>query len=128
MAWSNLFPAPQQQTLSAKYDSASAAYQGLQAKFVPRNLDNTIFDCTPATGVDVIAMNIAGKSSFRIETELGGTLVAADATGITISLSAADLATLTDLGTANASFVLKVTDGTNQIVLGYGSLNTAYVR
>jgi hypothetical protein len=113
---------PAQVTIQAKYSEGAAAWLAQQIKIVPTNPDGSIYDCTAVTAATIKVTNQPnGFAPAQVQTTATPTLVAHDATGVTISLSAANQATLAPMGAQNALCSITITDGTTTVVAGAGN-------
>ena len=96
-----------------------------QTKLVPRNADNSIFDCTNYSVSPTLKyLPQQGNAAAGTPLSLTPTVEAHDATGITIKIAAAALATAAAaLYGMPAQFSFEVTDsGTNVLLAAFGQM------
>lgn len=113
---------PAQITIQSQYSEGSAAFLAKQFKIVPQNPDGTPYDCTSATSATIHVTNTAnGLSIAQVATTATPTLGTHDATGVTLTLTAANQAALGVIGTQNAVVSITITDGTTTPTVAVGN-------
>jgi hypothetical protein len=130
MAWASTDIVPTSQQIQANYSSGASAFLNpVTFKIAPRSSTNALFDFTAATVATINASNNPGlPAGLQTPTTVTPTLVAHDATGLTLSCSAAQLTTLAaGCGTTNLPLSILVTDGTTQLLASTGTLSTTLV-
>ena len=130
MAWASTDIVPAALNLQPSYSAtANSVLNDITVKLVPRTSSGAIFDCTAATGCNLdYCNNPTLPATGQLFTNLTPTIVAADATGITIKIAKADLATAQGvIGTLTPKVYLHMTDGTTVLAAAIGSLNTQIV-
>jgi hypothetical protein len=92
-----------------------------QVTFVPKNPDGTVYDTTSATGV-TFTVSAQPGSPFFTSASPAVTLGTHDATGITITITAANVSAMLGLGGNNLKYTLFASDGTTDVILATGTL------
>jgi hypothetical protein len=124
MAWASTDIQPGFISLSPIYSTAvTSVVNPITVKLTPQNSSNTAFDFTAATATSLKVANINNVPPPSIvQLSVTPTLVAHDATGLTISVSASNLtAMFAQLGSGTASLTLTATDGTTELVVATGT-------
>lgn len=118
----NLNTQPQSVNLSLTRNQQYAFSAGWLQKFVPKNVDGTIFDCTGLVGATLAVIQPTLTSSLA-EVSAACTVGTADATGVVLSMTPAQADSLfAQLNNTNLNYSIVATDGTNLSIVGKGSL------
>ena len=98
-------------------------------KVKPTNSSGTAFDCTGTIGASLnVIGNPALPAVITTDTAASPTIVSADATGVTLSLTAAALSTMIDsIGTLVMAASVQISDGVNQLVAAKGTIQISLV-
>jgi len=89
-------------------------------KFIPKNADGTVKDCTGMTSVSV-QLFFDSTSQLAAGSPLGLTVTLADATGISATMDATVNATaVSTLGYLRGAYIAEIGDGTDTINGAYG--------
>jgi len=123
----NLPTVPQNTGLSMTYSVFSGIATGFSTKFIPKNSDGTVFDCTGLNAA-VLALKtptaiLPNNSATQVLT-----VVTADATGIVLAANEAAASALADyFQTTSAAYSITATDGTNTSIVGTGQYSMTLV-
>lgn len=121
MAFLNVLPDTKALSASCSLSNPNIVI-GFKTKFVPKNVDGTIFDCT---GMSAATLTYNIPTLAAPVNEVGQTLTidTADATGITVTATPAQAAVFFIDNYPSKAYSLVGFDGTNTSVLGKGNLN-----
>lgn len=111
---------PASGSLSFQYSEIESAGLDQQVKFVPKNLDGTIFDCSE-TVTSTIEYDNGGKDVFRVSVEKHPTVVLGDATGIILAFPGTDVHDICAMGASSGNFYLRISEGVNLVPCAVGS-------
>ena len=118
----NLTTVPQNVPITISYSASVPIGSGFQQKFVPKNIDGTIFDCT---GLDGATFNVLTPTALYPQGVASNSLTVgtADATGVVLSCSETVAAAIADIMQTNsAKYSIQATDGTNISLVGIGQI------
>jgi hypothetical protein len=109
---------PDTQTLNATIGT------NLQVKLVPKNADGSIFDCTDFDSENTLEIVPTSGPVNGKQMQITMAIVAADATGITVSITEANLDTAfqSSYGVTSVSGYFEASDGTDNILAWVGTL------
>ena len=108
-------------------DNSSIQFQqgaGWQQKFIPKTADGSaVFDCTNFTTSPTLYIQ-TGFTGLDFSANATPTVVTHDTTGISLSLTSAQVITLlqTSVGSRNGNYYFQASDGTNTIMLAVGTV------
>ena len=113
---------PQSVNLRSEYSLALSQANPIEQKFVPKNPDGTVFDCTDLTACVMKAQLQGPNPSLAIN--CNGTMTTHDATGFTWSMTGAQALGLyaNGGGYTNFKYTLQITDSTTYLIAGIGNL------
>ena len=125
MAWASTDIVPASVFLNAKYSLGGNAFlDTITFKIIPRSSTGAIFDFTAATAsLAFAAGNMSIPYALSLVSNSAPTIVAHDATGLTLTLSLNNLAVLCDnQNVLNLALSITATDGTTNLLVATGSL------
>jgi hypothetical protein len=115
---------PDTKALSGVFSNSQGSSGIAEVKFVPRNLDGSILDCTGMTGID-LRIPQPNLSSPQATVAVAGTVGTADSTGVIFSMSISQMGTLISNWFSTGvsiPFSAVGSDGTDSWVLNNGTL------
>lgn len=120
MPFANRIPQPDTPLVPLLYSVAQNSGIVVQQKFVPKNQDGSIFDCTAATTAQFLSGN-GSLPPLNPNGSMNPTIITADATGVVIEFSSANIvALLTSSFTQTPLYTLMIDDGSGGVPAGVG--------
>lgn len=122
MAVENVIPDNKSLQFGWSANGSTCPY-GFQQKFVPKNPDGTIFDCTGIATATLISQTpVSAPVPAQVSQVI--TVTTADATGIVVTATPAQMTTFMDNWNQNAGqYMMQGTDGSsNTSIVGKGNL------
>ena len=126
MAWASTDINPAAINLNCPFSyTANAVVNPVTLKLAPTNSANQKFDFTAAVGLTLDYLSaVNGMPLVGVTGAITPTMVAHDATGLTLSVTAAQLTSIANgLGSPNAQLTLQATDGTTPLDVAVGRIN-----
>lgn len=130
MAWASTDLIPTSINVNALFSNLLGTFNDLTViKLSPRNSSNALFDFTAASAASLNFNSGLSLPGFvQVAGSIAPTIVAHDATGLTISITPAQLDTIfSGLGATNPPITVTATDGTTVLQVANGSANLRLV-
>lgn len=130
MVWTTTDIVPTQLNLAPNLsENLNAIVASVTVKLVPRTSTNAVFDCTACTGA---TLKLTNNPALPVAAQLFGsitpTLVAHDATGVTLLFAASDFfSELAVIGTMSPKGLVTFTDGVTTLTCAVGAVNYGIV-
>lgn len=114
---------PQTIPLTATWGQQAGNCEDMYGTAVPRNPDQTVYDCTDLTSLSMVISNGQTATCLLVEATPTPTMITHDATGVYFKVGATLLSSsFASLGVTNAPFNLYGTDGTTIKLLATGTI------
>jgi hypothetical protein len=117
VAFTELYPIPDQQTIVFVYERENDACPDFVSKFIPLNRDGTPMDLTFLVSADVSFDN-GSAPPFRVNVDKIFNIISHDGSGAELRLPGADVKNVCGVGTSRGSYTIYMSDNVPNVVVG----------
>lgn len=111
---------PAQIAIQSNLSSSFADFIEQFISIVPKNPSGSVYDCTSATGMQLVVSSV-GFGPWVITLTVAPTMLTHNASGITFNLTSTQQGTLQHMGTPTCSVGITITDGTTTQLIAQGT-------